>query len=72
MQAYRNRTTWEVIGGEARYILKGRSALGSNDHPIKTYNLYMQALDILPSSTNKCSDARILVLSCYSSNTLFS
>jgi len=33
---HRNRTSWEVIDGEAQYILKGRSASGSNDHPIKT------------------------------------
>jgi hypothetical protein len=39
MVYHRNRTSWEVIGGEAQEILKGRSALDSNDHPIETYNL---------------------------------
>ena len=33
---FRNRTSWEVIDGEAQLILKGRSASGSKDHPIKT------------------------------------
>ena len=28
-------TSWEVIDGEAQYILKGRSASDSNDHPLK-------------------------------------
>ena len=32
---HRNRTSWEIIDGGAQWILKGRSALGSNDHPIK-------------------------------------
>ena len=35
--SHRNRTSWEVIDGEAQQILKCRSALGNNDHPIKTY-----------------------------------
>ena len=30
----RNRTSWEIIDGGAQLILIGRSALGSNDHPI--------------------------------------
>ena len=34
---HRNRTSWEVIDGEAQQVLKGRSASGSSDHPIKTY-----------------------------------
>ena len=29
------RDSWEIIVGEAQQILKCRSALGSNDHPIK-------------------------------------
>ena len=32
---HRNRTSWEIIVGGAQYILKGLSALGRNDHPIK-------------------------------------
>ena len=33
---HRNRISWEIIIGGAEYILKGRIALGNNDHPIKT------------------------------------
>ena len=32
---HRNRTSSEIIVGGAQKILKGRSVLGSNDHPIK-------------------------------------
>jgi hypothetical protein len=29
--------SWEVIDGEAQKVLKGRSALCTIDHPLKTY-----------------------------------
>ena len=32
---HRNRTCWEITVRGAQWILKGQSALGSNDHPNK-------------------------------------
>ena len=41
--------------GGAQYILKGRSALGNNDHPIKTNTTYITSAGIVYSNDKfKC------------------
>ena len=37
MVSHRNRTSWKVIDREAQWVLKGRSASGSNDQLIRIY-----------------------------------
>ena len=68
---HRNRASWEIIDGGAQYILKGRSGLGRNDHPIKPKPKYMWNMLSKERSINEimpCNAVNSLVNSDYASN----